>query len=327
MHKIYIWIKELLNYVIHPTQNYEKLKKSIHDVELNLNYALVRQRYELLAFHSNENGTTPNKYGNEEIVISLTSYGKRVQSVFLTIESLFQQTLKANHVVLYLSKKEFSLETIPEIIKKQQKRGLSVRFVEDKRSYTKLVYALKDYPEASIINVDDDFIYPIDHIEKIINEHQKKPNNIICGQVKEMKFNKKEKKFTSYTSWQVPRHNHPTSSPLYLQYGAFGCLYPPHSLHEDVFDETVYLKLAPTADDLWFKIMAIKKGTQVEVITKDWSECGLTGQIHNFDSVLWRIEYVQDNALGITNVANGQNDVQLHNLCLHYDLYEYFASI
>ena len=44
----------------------------------------------------------------ENITISLTSFGSRIETVYLTIESLMQQSLKADRIVLCLAKDEFS---------------------------------------------------------------------------------------------------------------------------------------------------------------------------------------------------------------------------
>jgi hypothetical protein len=43
--------------------------------------------------------------------------------------------------------------------------------------------------------------------------------------------------------------------------GKYGVLYPPGALHPDVADAERFLALAPTADDIWFKAMALRAGT------------------------------------------------------------------
>lgn len=41
-----------------------------------------------------------------------------------------------------------------------------------------------------------------------------------------------------------------------------GTLFPPHSLHPDVFRDDIFMNLCPTTDDLCFFAMAILKGTK-----------------------------------------------------------------
>ena len=84
----------------------------------------------------------------------------------LAVESIFSQTLKPNNVVLYLSEKEFSTRPLPLTLMRQQERGLEVRFVDDLGPHTKLIPALKDFPEAIIVTIDDDYMYPFDLLER-----------------------------------------------------------------------------------------------------------------------------------------------------------------
>lgn len=99
--------------------------------------------------------------GDRELIVSLTSYGCRVNSVALTIESIFQQTVKPNRIILWLSSDEFlCLEDLPYSLRKLQERGLDILFCEDIRSFKKLIPTIKLYPEADILTIDDDVLYP-----------------------------------------------------------------------------------------------------------------------------------------------------------------------
>ena len=127
---------------------------------------LVKFRMEECTFHSQEKGTTEEIVEDTPLVISLTTHGKRIETVFHTIESIFQQTLKANRVILWLGDKEFScVEELPLSLRIQMERGLDIRFVKDVRSYTKLIPALKEFPNANIVTIDDDFMYPRNLLE------------------------------------------------------------------------------------------------------------------------------------------------------------------
>ena len=55
-------------------------------------------------------------------------------------------------------------------------------------------------------------------------------------------------------------------SALNLPTGCGGVLYPPGSLHPDATDALAFLRLAPTADDLWFWAMAVRQGTPVRFV-------------------------------------------------------------
>ena len=55
---------------------------------------------------------------------------------------------------------------------------LEVRYCKDIRSYKKLIPALRSYPDDAIITIDDDAIYHIDLIEKLVNSYIKDPQFI-----------------------------------------------------------------------------------------------------------------------------------------------------
>ena len=52
--------------------------------------------------HLKESGVTSHRYGDADIIVSLTTYGRRIHSVYATIESLMEQTMKANRIILWL---------------------------------------------------------------------------------------------------------------------------------------------------------------------------------------------------------------------------------
>jgi hypothetical protein len=208
---------------------------------------------------SNEMGITDKKYFENDIIVSLTSYGRRIYEVALTIESLMEQTVKPNKIILWLSQDEFTPENIPQTLKNLQKRGLIIEFCKDIKSYKKLVPALEKYPNVIIITVDDDVLYQYDMVENLLRGYKENPEMIYFCRGHRIKF-KKTGTIESYTRWdwfisdyQIDKLNFPT--------GVGGVLYPPNCLHSDVTNEELFMTLAPQADDVWFYAMARLKGT------------------------------------------------------------------
>src|SRR5690554_7292875 len=74
-------------------------------------------------------------YLDKEVILSLTTYNKRIFDVALTIESLFQQTIKANRIILWLAEDEFMGRDLPVKLTKLIDRGLEIRYCEDLKSY------------------------------------------------------------------------------------------------------------------------------------------------------------------------------------------------
>lgn len=281
-----------------------------------IEYVNKKERLEWSAYHSTQIGVSSEQIAPESIIVSLTTHGKRIHTVHLTIESLLQQSLPPNRILLYLGDAEFSdVEQLPLVLQRMINRGLEVRFVPDQRSYTKLLPALRDYPDCSIITVDDDLLYPYDLVERLVKAHCATPAAICCLASLTMKF-KGPKQLADFHefSYEIPSFQDEIS-PYFLPEGFAGVLYPPHSLPETVFDSLLFFELSPSADDLWFRAMSLLNETPVL-------------RIHNsFDlwQDLYRIESVQDIALSKENVDLGGNDIQLKALFDHFDLYRYFS--
>ena len=243
----------------------------------------------------------------KKVIVSLTTYGKRIYDVYLTIESIMQQTQKANKIILWLAE-EMKDVKIPITLLRQQERGLEIQYCKDIRSYKKLIPSLKAFPDDIIITIDDDVIYSIDTIESLINSYLQIPNAIHCHLGREIKID------NTYKEWKYT-HDDSIVSYRTMPIGCGGVLYPPHTLDSEVFNEHVFESICPSADDIWFKAMALKQGIK----------CKLTQQnIHEYayiDNPFW-----QDKGLTRTNVNKNKNDEQVRRVFEKYDLYKKIIS-
>jgi len=259
------------------------------------------------ALTSQAEGISGVTHDQKNIIISLTSYGLRINDVYLVIESIFRQSLKADRIILWLSETEFSRENLPEMLLKAEKRGLKIDFCKDIKSYKKLIPTLKNHPEDLIITIDDDILYPINFIEKLVNEYRKSPNVIHCYRGRKIVFNK-DNKLESYSKWKFCRDDF-SPSPRILPTGAGGVLYFPGCFHKDILKEDLFLSLAPQADDLWFKVMSLLKGIESKVIEQQREICGKT----------MTIEASQENNLWSQNSdEKSGNNIQMSNLINYY---------
>jgi hypothetical protein len=225
-----------------------------------------------LAFQSSTTGISGKDDTGIKLIISLTSHGRRVHKVFLTIESLFQQSIKADKIVLWLSETEFSRDNIPEILKKAEKRGLTIEFCKDIRSYKKLIPALVKYPDDLITTVDDDMLYPFDMIERLVVAYKERPDVIHCHRGRKIVFSK-DGQLKSYNDWDLCSNDSVPSLTIFPTGGA-GALYFPGCFHEDIVNEELFLKLAPYSDDLWFKAMSLLKNVECRIIERKDNSAG-----------------------------------------------------
>lgn len=221
-----------------------------------LRFAQYEVYYREKAIESKVPGVSSN--APEQITISLTSYGPRIENVYLTIESLMQQSLKADRIVLCLAKSEFSERDLPTTLKNQRERGLEILFcAENIGPYTKFFYTMQKYPDDIIITVDDDFIYPIDTVDSLYRAYLKEPQVIHCNRAHQMLM-AKPGQLQPYQKWNFDKA--PEKATLCtFPTGVGGVLYFPGSLDEAVFDKETFLKLAPNSDDVWLKAMSLRK--------------------------------------------------------------------
>ncbi len=259
---------------------------------------------------SNESGVSEEKYCQYDVIVSLTTYGRRLQDVCFTIESIMQQTMLPNKIVLNLDN-SISPDDLPIALKKQQERGLEIAFTEDIRSYKKLIPTLISYPESIIITIDDDLLYDFDVVEKLVKSYLKYPTKISALRVHTITFDE-DRKPLKYVDWgwckaesENPYHLFPTTGG--------GVLYPPHSFSDDVLKKEDFMSICPTADDVWFYAMAVKKGTEiVKVPTRS-----LNGEEYIVN------EDVQDMGLWQINTGEfGKNDEQIRAVFQKYGLYD-----
>lgn len=255
--------------------------------------------------NNNTGGGVQPQCDKTELIVSLTSYGPRIQDVHLTIESLMQQTRKANRIILWLSENEQNKE-LPMALQLQQARGLEVRYCKDIRSYTKLIPTLKLCPEAIIITVDDDCLYNMDVIDRLYRSYITDKTCVHCLTGSEISI--KNNNIESYNNWKPLAIN--AYGKQFLATGVGGVLYPPHIFTDEIFNESVFMSICPTADDIWFKAMELLAGIKVK-----------RAEVHNASG----IEFMTNEAsqivnLNSTNVGGGQNDIQIKAVFKKYGI-------
>jgi hypothetical protein len=252
-----------------------------------------------------------NKNSPRKLIISITSYPKRFNNLHWVLYSLLTQTIKPNKVILVLSKKEVKSEKeIPNKILFLRKIGLKIKFVkENYKSYNKLIFTLKDFPEYNIITVDDDILYPKWFLEKLYYKHKEHPKEIICYRTHLIK--KRGNNLDPYSTWMNYDMRKYYKGLNLLPTGVSGILYPPNSLNKEVFNSKIFLNICPLADDIWFKAMSLLNKTNCRRVFKD----------RNFENRA--LKGTQEQSLGEENVINGKNDEQIKRVFNRYNIDKY----
>ena len=193
-----------------------------------------------------------------ELIVSLTSYPARFGTLHLTLGCLVDQSVKPDRVILWIAHEDMS--ALPAAVRNLEARGLEIRACEDLRSFKKLVPALDAFPEAFVATADDDLYYPRSWLETLVSGTEK--GVIACHRAHRIKRTAGGR-IAPYLEWEFDVQDAASrrrSSDI-LPTGAGGMLYPPHSLDPLVTDRSVFERLCPDGDDLWFYWCARMAGT------------------------------------------------------------------
>lgn len=218
----------------------------------------------------NEFGLNKNKR-EIPLIISLTSYPKRIHEVMYTIHSLLNQELKADMVILWLSKLEFpnGEKDLPEQLLQFKKYGLTINWCESLKSYKKLIPALEEYPNSLIVTADDDLYYPQNWLKKLYEHHLRYPNEIVTHRSRKIRF--KGDVVRDYLEWIISENEEEASFLNFFTTGG-GTLFVPNSLSNMVNNIELYDSICPTSDDIWFWAMAVLNDTKIRVVKDNISD-------------------------------------------------------
>ena len=305
-----------LNQNINSLQNELKSIKGKLDLTLNtLNNSTMR----LLSAIRSERTSLSQVY-QKDLVISLTTLPHRLPLVHYTIESIFSQTILPEKVILWVSDAINDNLITPEL-KSLVNRGLEIKKAKDVGPHTKLIYSLIEYPNKTIVTVDDDIIYPANMLQYLWEQHINFPQAIVANWARELSFDSSGKVrgvrsgklltpiLLENEIEQATAFN-PKPNILAFPYGTSGVLYPPNSLHEQVTNVELFKKLCPKEDDIWFKAMGILNKTPVVV-----TNLGINPVHHSLVGT-------QQIALRHDNHGLNQNEKQMRAVFDYFDLYK-----
>lgn len=193
--------------------------------------------------------------GNEvNLVVSLTAIPSRFHILHLTLKSVLSQNPKPKRIYLWLNENHKNL--IPSKVKRLEGNILKIKFTSLTCSHKKLIHTLELEPDLPIVTCDDDVLYRKNWLNLLLQSHLKTPKQIIAHRTRCITFDESGN-LLPYKQWVCqPRSNQDNVMPI----GVEGVLYPPKIFSDLVFDQDLFLKLAPKGDDLWFKAVALHDG-------------------------------------------------------------------
>ena len=232
---------------------------------------------------------------NYRIIVSLTTFPARFNSVTLTLKSLLMQTVRPDKIVVWYDCNERELTS--------EMYGYEIYGVEYKKAsenigpHKKYFDALQIYNEDIVICVDDDLVYPIDMIESLMNAYKEHPQCVCARRVHKIKL-KVNGEIDDYDKWIGECFFMHKPSHLLMATTGAGTLYPPNIFSERMFDTEKIKGTCLYADDIWMKYLEIISNVKVV-----WAK--------NNMPLPPTVEGSQITALDLDNLKNGRNNIYI----------------
>ena len=241
-------------------------------------------------------------FNHKPIIVSVTSHPARIREVVLAIRTVYRQTRQPDKVILWLGEEKFPnrYEDLPEeLLRLVSEKGLEIRWCEDIGPHTKYFYAFQEYPDALVITIDDDILYPPDRIENLYQCYLRFPKAVSAGRADFVPVSEFEE-MPPVTTWpeEVDAWVLQPSMQLYAM-GVNCVLYPTvlFSRVSELLDKETIRRVCPYADDLWLK--AIQAVASIPVVVAEPDQPLPISTVESQDTALWHY-----------NCVDGGNNVQ-----------------
>ena len=252
------------------------------------------------------NSEIKQSLGSKKVIVSMTSYPLRIEYVASVVESLLNQTYAVDRVILWLAKDQFKDVSLPKKLMDLTGDVFSIEWCdEDLKSHKKYYYAFKKYPRSIIITVDDDVRYDKDLVRTLLISYVRNPTSVSAMRVHKIVVSNRS--IAPYEQW-IKEYPAELLTPFLsiIATGVGGVLYPPNCMDPAVFDKKAIIETCLYADDLWLKVMELRRGTPVVLAAPHKQLDYLDGS--------------QSTALYLKNVGNKENDLQLGSILKRYPI-------
>lgn len=237
-------------------------------------------------------------------VVSLTSYGKRVPTAYLAIESIGLGELLPSKIILWLDDQQVA-NNLPRTIRRLKKRGLEVRVSPNFGPHTKYYPALPlvGLNNLPLVTADDDILYPPNWLKALFDAYLERPDCVNCFRAHVIKID--SGKIAPYATWQPCQSGEPSFR--HFATGVSGVAYPPKMVTALREAGDAFMSTCPKADDVWLHVTALRNGFKIRQIGLD--------PIH-----FTVVPNTQEQGLMHSNLFGGANDGQIQLVYNEEDL-------
>lgn len=230
--------------------------------------------------------------GSADVVVSMTTYGDRLRTVDIALESIARGTVRPKRLILWIQDPDV-LRDLPPALRRLQRRGLEVKLSADFGPHTKYFpyIAETELFTSPLTTADDDIIYPSRWLQVLVDANREHPDVVNAHWVNMISVDSGS--IRRYQDWARRRDTEPGFNNFAL--GVSGVIYPPAMLRELRLRGDLFMDICPGADDIWLHWVALRSGFR-------------TRQVGMIPRHFPMIPGSQATALSTTNVGLERND-------------------
>lgn len=196
--------------------------------------------------------------GDGDATVSLTTFGRRIRWVHLTIESVGAGRVRPRRVVLWLDDASV-VDQPPRSLRRLVRRGLELRSTDDIGPHKKYQPAIRARVDGPLVTCDDDVLYPTQWLEMLLLAHSEHPHAVLAHRVNRITVS--DGAIRPYDRWARAADLVPT--PRNFATGVKGVLYPEQMQRYLIDAGEGFRTDAMFADDIWLHHVALRNRVSV----------------------------------------------------------------
>lgn len=237
-------------------------------------------------------------------IVSLTSYGVRVQSVHRTIESIGRGSMRPARIILWLDDVA-AYRSLPSGLERLKARGLEVRLTENLGPHTKYFSLVCDGTRGGgrFVTADDDIIYPRWWLKRLTAAADETPGTVVCHRAHRVVL--AADRVAPYAQWTSVLSTEPHATVLAT--GVSGVLYPVEMIEAVRRVGRQFESISPNNDDIWLHRVALDAGIPVRQVGNIPKHFWITPNSQATTLMQRNLSGANDSAIALTY---GPNQVQ-----------------
>ncbi|MDP4333466.1 hypothetical protein Q7F20_08795 [Curtobacterium sp. A7_M15] len=229
-------------------------------------------------------------------VVSMTSYGRRIRTVHIPLESIAAGAVLPSRLVLWLDDAD-AVAAPTRGLRRLLRRGLEIRHCADDGPHKKYYPYVQSVPQHTVplVTADDDWMFPTGWLGTLLALHAEDPTTNTSHRARDILVTADG--LTEYAAWPLAGPRAPSNRNLAT--GGWGHVLVPAMLEALRGRHEEFRRLAPRADDVWLHRVAVESGTAPSVV----------GRYDHHDVLHMPIG--DGPTLASDNVGDGGNDRQI----------------